>query len=177
MTERRPSSLRMIFAPPVAPLPDKPHPLAGFGYRGPARGLVATLWLLGRNPLAWLVPGLVAAVMHRLILPAGGEPIGLLGSALLYGLLFGAGWFGWQRPWLFGAAASVLGYGLLVGYGAALATAEGQLGQTTGQEWLFIALQGGFWGVVGAVAGWFGGYHRRRRADPAYRRPPPGRSR
>jgi hypothetical protein len=169
--DARPSLLRQIFAPPVAPLPGMPEPLAGFDYRGPARPLMAGLWLLARNPLAWLVPAVIAALLHRVILPATGDPTGLISSAILYGVLFGAGWFGWQRPWLFGAVASVLGYGLLMGYGVVLAATEGALGTLSTEQWTMLAVQGIFWAVVGAVAGWFGGYYRRRRADPQYRKP------
>jgi C-6 monooxygenase len=47
--------LRRAF-PPAPPLPGKPDPLAGFGYSGRGRRIVEHLWLLIRNPLAWIGP-------------------------------------------------------------------------------------------------------------------------
>src|SRR5947207_4748395 len=52
-------SLLQTLVPPAPPLRDKGDPLAGFTYGGPARRLVAALWLLARHPLAWLVPALI----------------------------------------------------------------------------------------------------------------------
>lgn len=173
---QRPGFLQRVFAPPVAPLPGKPDPLADFNYRGPARPLMAGLYLLGRNPFAWLLPGMIVGFLHLYVLPATGQgALSLLGSALLYGVLFGAGWFGWQRPWLFGAAASLLGYLVLLGFILSFAATEGVLGQASAAEWSVLLVQGLFFLGIGALAGWFGGYYRRRRADPSYRRPPPRR--
>jgi hypothetical protein len=149
--------------PAVPPLPGKPDPLAGFTYTGPLRGLVSGLYLLARNPRAWVVPGAIwvaAELMFRLGIP---DPmLGTVASLVAFGALIGAGWMGWQRPWAFGLAAAVLGVTLfsgILGTAAVLARVPGAAAAYIGlasQEILQIAF--------GAVAGWYGGYLRRRLA-------------
>jgi hypothetical protein len=81
-----------------------------------------------------------------------------------YGLLIGAGWFGWQRPWLFGAAAGVIGvviHALIAGIvtiqaGEGATAAISVIGSLTALVFLY--------GLVGAFAGFYGGYLRRRMA-------------
>jgi hypothetical protein len=166
-TERRatpPSGgfLTRLF-PAAPPLPGKPDPLAGFSYTGPLRGLVSGLYLLARSPAAWVVPGgiwAVAELMFRLGIP---DPLlGTVASLVAFGALIGAGWAGWQRPWAFGLAAAILGVTLfsgILGTAAVLARVPGASTAYIGlasQEILQLAF--------GALAGWYGGYLRRRLA-------------
>ena len=127
--EARPSGpaglLGRLF-PPAPPLPGKPDPLANFTYSGPLRGVVAGLYVLAFNPRGWLLPGIGWAVAQMLsyvnLLTAAAyagqfsdtappnygliEIVGLLGTVFA---VVAAGWIGWQRPWLFGLAASIAG--------------------------------------------------------------------
>jgi hypothetical protein len=149
--------------PSAPPLPGKPDPLAGFTYTGPLRGLVSGLYLLARSPAAWVVPGVIwatAQLMFRLGIP---DPIlGTVASLVAFAALIGAGWVGWQRPWAFGLAAAVLGVTLfsgILGTAAVLARVPGASTAYIGlasQEILQLAF--------GALAGWYGGYLRRRLA-------------
>jgi hypothetical protein len=149
--------------PAAPPLPGKPEPLAGFTYSGPLRGLVSGLYLLARNPRAWVVPAVVwtvAELMFRLGIPDA--LFGTIASLIAFGALIAAGWIGWQRPWAFGLAAAVLGVTLftgILGTAAVLARVPGASGAYIGlasQELLQLAF--------GALAGWYGGYLRRRLA-------------
>lgn len=149
--------------PAAPPLPGKPDPLAGFTYSGPLRGLVSGLYLLAQNPRAWVVPAVIWAVaelMFRLGIP---DPLfGTVASLVAFGALIAAGWVGWQRPWAFGLAAAVLGVILftgILGTAAVLARVPGASTAYIGlasQEMLQLAF--------GALAGWYGGYLRRRLA-------------
>jgi hypothetical protein len=149
--------------PAAPPLPGKPDPLAGFTYTGPLRGLVSGLYLLARNPRAWVVPAViwtVAELMFRLGIPDA--LFGTIASLVAFGALIAAGWIGWQRPWAFGLAAAVLGVTLftgILGTAAVLARVPGANAAYIGlasQELLQLAF--------GALAGWYGGYLRRRLA-------------
>jgi hypothetical protein len=149
--------------PAAPPLPGKPEPLAGFTYSGPLRGLVSGLYLLARNPRAWVVPAViwtVAELMFRLGIPDA--LFGTIASLVAFGALIAAGWIGWQRPWAFGLAAAVLGVTLftgILGTAAVLARVPGANAAYIGlasQELLQLAF--------GALAGWYGGYLRRRLA-------------
>ncbi len=125
----RPSGPAGLFGrlfPPAPPLPGKPDPLASFTYSGPLRGVVAGLYVLAFNPRGWLLPGIGWAVAQMLsyvnLLTAAAyagqfpdtappnygliEIVGLLGTVFA---VVAAGWIGWQRPWLFGLAASIAG--------------------------------------------------------------------
>jgi len=149
--------------PPAPPLAGKPDPLAGFGYRGRFRGFVSGLYLLARNPVGWVLPGAIwgpAELMFQTGLPA--PVFGTLASLVAFAALIAAGWVGWQRPWLFGLAAAVLGVVIFSSVvGTALVTAgygdpvAAYLGSAS-RELLQLAF--------GAVAGWYGGYLRRRLA-------------
>jgi hypothetical protein len=84
-----------------------------------------------------------------------------------YALFIGAGWVGWWRPWLFGAAAGVAGsliLGIIVGLRAF------QHGDGIASVPLAIAITLTTWGLlfglIGAFAGFYGGYLRRRMANP-----------
>ncbi len=68
------------------------------------------LFLLRRNPLAWLVTGVLAFIGFYASFTYATDPLGLFGTFLLFGSLIAAGWFGWQRPTLFGVAAALVGF-------------------------------------------------------------------
>lgn len=170
-TTRPPSLLTRLF-PPAPPLPGKGDPLAGFTYRGRFRGYVAGAWLLARHPLTWGVAAVGWAVLQLALLVTPRENLVAFAITLAqYGLLIGAGWFGWWRPWLFGTAAGVLGvifHALLAGLitiqaGEGLAAASGVVASLTALVVLY--------GLVGAFAGFYGGYLRRRMATQSTAKP------
>jgi hypothetical protein len=166
--------------PPAPPLPGKPDPLAGFTYSGPLRPVAAGLYVLAFNPRGWLLPGIAWAVAQTMsyvnLLVAAAytnrfdtappnygliEIVGLLGTVFA---VVAAGWIGWQRPWLFGLAASVVGT-LIQATILGLLIEPVPLPNATFSS-LFVAitlnqilqLQ---W-ALGALIGWYGGYLRRR---------------
>ena len=147
--------------PPAPPLAGKGDPLAGFTYAGPARPLVAVLWLLARHPIMWLVPALIWMVAWPFTL-AGGT-VALVASVAQYTALIAAGWIGWQRPWLFGVAAVLVGWGAVAWFFVQYGTRSGLL--SPNQVLVALASQTALQLVVGFVAGWYGGYLRRRLAD------------
>jgi hypothetical protein len=159
--------LSRIF-PPAPPLPDKPDPLAGFDPAGPMRPIRERLFLLRNSPLAWLVPGLLAFVGFLASLFYSQGLLGLLGTFLLFGALVGAGWYGWQRPTLFGTAASIVGYLLSAGlilYSFASRGAGPDTFGTPGQIALRLATDGLIQAGLGFLGGWYGGYLRRRQTQ------------
>jgi hypothetical protein len=156
--------------PPAPPLRDKPDPLAGFAYDGPARPVVASLWLLAGHPISWLVPALIWMVAWPFSL--GGGTNALIGSVAQYVALIGAGWIGWQRPWLFGVAAVLVGWGAVAWYFVLYGTRSGLI--SPNQALVALASQTALQLLVGFVAGWYGGYLRRRLAD---QRPRPAAAR
>src|SRR3990170_1089060 len=121
-TGRRGGFLQRLF-PPAPPLPNKPDPLAGFDPSGALRPVRERVFLLRHNLLAWVVPGVLAFLGYLASVFYGSSLLGLVGTFLLFGSLIAAGWFGWQRPALFGTAASLLSYVMFV------ALALVQLGQ------------------------------------------------
>ena len=99
--------------PPAPPLPNKPPPLAGFDESGPLRPIRVRAFLLRRNLAAWVATGLVAAVGYYASVRLGpADPLSLVGTFVLFGALIAAGWFGWQRPALYGTAAAILSFAL-----------------------------------------------------------------
>ena len=177
---RRPSTplIERLF-PPAAPLPGKGDPFAGFTYTGRFRPIVANLWLIPRNPFASVGMGVLWAAAYIMVDQYAGSTIGSIASFASFGALVAAGWIGWQRPWLFGLAAAAIGYLLYTPYFLyALANAPATTPVITGSQ---VALVLGTNGVVqlgiGALAGFYGGYLRRRLADPATRRQPVDRRR
>jgi hypothetical protein len=166
--QSRPPNLFARLFPPAPPLPGKGDPLAGFTHRGRFAGIVAGGWLLAHHPLTWGVAAAGWALLQFTLVRAGGQNMIAFAITLgQYTLLIGAGWIGWWRPWLFGAAAGVFGvivYGLIEGIG------EFQKGGDLGPA---LAVFGGLstlvslYGLVGAFAGFYGGYLRRRMARPA----------
>jgi hypothetical protein len=164
---RRGSFLSRIF-PPAPPLPDKPDPLAGFDPAGPLRPVRERLFLLRSNPIAWLVPGLLAFIGFLASIFYSRGLLGLLGTFLLFGALVGAGWFGWQRPTLFGTAASLVGYALssgLILYSFASQGAGPDTFGTPGQLALRLLTDGLIQAGLGFIGGWYGGYLRRRQTQ------------
>jgi hypothetical protein len=157
--------------PAAPPLPGKPDPLAGFGYTGPLRGVVECFYLLSQRPLIWGSAG-VAWAVARLVTELGGNSLtGVMASLVSFGSLIAAGWIGWQRPWLYGLAASVLG--MLIYAGIWTSLLSGRPGVPAGEVALFLLLlyREGFQPFFGALAGWYGGYLRRRMvAAPAQAR-------
>jgi hypothetical protein len=168
----RPPNLLTRLFPPAPPLAGKGDPLAGFTYTGRFRGLVSGAWLLLKHPLPWGLAGAGWAVLQFALAIAsglgGGQNLVAFGITLgQYALLIGAGWFGWQRPWLFGVAAAVLGVAL----NATIAGLD--IARNGGDLSNVVAIFGGvsaylvLYGLVGAFAGFYGGYLRRRMAKPA----------
>jgi len=167
-TRRRPSLFSSIF-PPAAPLPGKGDPLAGFQYSGRMRPVVASLWLISRNPIAGLGMGVIWAIAWAVTSAYPQSTVGTLASFGSFGSLVAAGVIGWQRPWLYGLTASVFGYVIyaayvVVGLSGQLADAgeSAKLGQ-------FLLVNGALQAMIGGFAGFYGGYLRRRFADPNLR--------
>jgi hypothetical protein len=154
--------------PPVPPLPGKPDPLAGYAGSGALRPVSVRLFLLRHNLLAWLPTGLLAFLGLIASLTYGPNPIGLVGTFALFGAIIAAGWFGWQRPTLFGTAAAAVGFTLTLllivlffsSRGAGI-TAFGTPLEVVG-GWI---LQGIYYLALGFLGGWYGGYLRRRQAQ------------
>jgi hypothetical protein len=153
---RRGGGLLGRIFPPAAPLPGRPDPFANFRYAGPLRPVVGNLYLLARNPLSWVLPGLVWAAAR--LLP--GSPFELIASLVSFGVLIAAGWFGWQRPSLFGAAAGALGY---LAFLLAIAFAAPALYAFVPPE--AVLVNGILYTGLGLISGWYGGYLRRRQAQ------------
>jgi hypothetical protein len=156
--------------PPAPPLPGKGDPLAGFSYEGPLRPLVEALYLLRANPLAWLAPGLAWLVLS--LLPPADPTLGLIGSVGQYIALIAAGWIGWQRPWLYGLTAALLPWLVIVVVYIAIPYANnpqslnpGGPVPALGDIIASIVVRTLLQVVVGLIAGWYGGYLRRRLAD------------
>ena len=160
--------LTRIF-PPAPPLPNKPDPLARFDRSGPLRPIRERLFLLRQNPVAWIVPGIVAFFgFYATIFYAGGT-LGLVATFLLFGAIIAAGWIGWQRPTLYGTTAGLLGYlisavvilgSFMLGgvppdtFGGTALTAIGS-----------VLIQGLYPAGIGFLGGWYGGYLRRRQTQ------------
>jgi hypothetical protein len=153
--------LRRIF-PPVPPLPDKPDPLKGRDFRGVGGWIAERVFLLRINPLVWLIP---AALWFVSQFVDRNSAFGLVSSLLAFAGLIGAGWFGWQRPTLYGTVAAVLGFSAFATYVLFFFSGEGA-SEATLQQIAFgltgnLVLQA----VLGFVSGWYGGYLRRRQAQ------------
>jgi hypothetical protein len=75
------------------------------------------------------------------------------------------GWIGWPRPWLYGLAASFFGI-LLYATLAAVIVGPAHPDFTEGQVFAGSVYQEvlAFQPLFGAIAGWYGGYLRRRMA-------------
>jgi hypothetical protein len=154
--------------PPAPPLPNRPPPLAGFDESGPLRPLRLRAFLLRTNLAAWVVPGLVAgAGFFGSIYFGQDATLSLISTFVLFGALIAAGWFGWQRPHLYGTGAGILGYLLAV---AALVGSSAMIGVTpeafgTGPFITSLIIQGIYQAALGFLGGWYGGYLRRRQTQ------------
>jgi len=154
--------------PPAPPLPGRPDPLAGFSGGGPLRPITERLFLLRQNPLAWIVPGLAAFVGFLASFSYAAGIVGLVGTFVLFGSLIAAGWFGWQRPTLFGVAAALLGFVIATAIVLFTFSSQGATPDTFGEPAAVIGqlvLQGLYQSVLGFIGGWYGGYLRRRQTQ------------
>lgn len=165
---RRGGGLLTRLFPPAPPLPNRPNPLAGFDPAGPVRPLRERIFLLRSNVLAWVVPGIVAFFgFFASIFYAQGF-LGLLGTFLLFGALIGAGWFGWQRPALFGTAAALISFLLSASFILWTFASQGagpDTFGTPGQVAIELVLQAAYQAGLGFIGGWYGGYLRRRQTQ------------
>jgi hypothetical protein len=154
--------------PPAPPLPDRPDPLAGFDREGPVRPVRERAFLLRSNLLAWILPGIGAFIGFFASLFYAQGFLGLLGTFLLFGALIAAGWFGWQRPTLFGTAAALVSFLLSAGLILTTFAARGAGPDTFGtpaQVAAELAIQAAYQAGLGFLGGWYGGYLRRRQAQ------------
>ncbi len=154
--------------PPAAPLPGRGDPLAGFHYQGPLRQVVATGYLLTRNPLVWIAMGVAWAVTYFLQIVFQSSLIGIVASMLSFVALIAAGWIGWQRPWAYGLAAAILGfllYAIFLLLNILRIPTNGNV--FNGADFAFfvvsyLVMQS----IIGVIAGFYGGYLRRRLSEP-----------
>ncbi len=169
-TERPSGGFLGRLFPPAPPLPNKRPPLAGFDESGPLRPIRMRAFLLRRNPWAWIATGLVATIgFYAPTLFGPEDPLTLFGTFVLFGAFIAAGWFGWQRPALYGTAAAILGYLLFV---ALLLTTSSLVGGTAesfteagvATRFAFEAI---YYTALGFLGGWYGGYLRRRQTQLA----------
>ena len=166
-TEPRGSFLTRIF-PPAPPLPNKPPPLAGFDESGPLRPIRVRAFLLRRNLAAWVLTGLVAAAGYYASVRLGPtDPLSLAGTFAMFGALIAAGWFGWQRPALYGTAAAILSFVLVAIVVVITSSMVGFTPDAFGpaQVASSLALQGIYQAGLGFLGGWYGGYLRRRQTQ------------
>jgi hypothetical protein len=124
------------------------------------------LWLLARGPFIWGAPAMGWALAQIMLLLTGRHPIAFALSVIQFALLIAAGWIGWQRPWLFGLAAALGGLFAYVGLVAVIGLSPGVPEGWTPLAVSIIAGLGLFQPVIGAVAGFYGGYLRRRMQPP-----------
>jgi len=140
----------------------------GFDASGPLRPVRARAFLLGRNLPAWVVTGVVAFTGYLASAFYGNSFVGLIGNFVLFGSLIAAGWFGWQRPTLFGTAASLLSF-VLVSAFVIVSFAQRGVGPetfgSTGEVIGSLVLRGLYQGGLGFLGGWYGGYLRRRQTQ------------
>ena len=152
--------------PPAPPLPNRPDPLAGFNGSGPLRPVAERIYLLRRNPLAWIPTGLIAFVGFIASFTYTTTPIGLIGTFVLFAAIIAAGWFGWQRPPLFGLSAALLGFFIAVAIVFASFSAQGATPDTFGLDTIGqLLIQGVYQSGLGFLGGWYGGYLRRRQTQ------------
>ncbi len=169
---RKPSFLERVI-PPAPPLAGRPDPLADFTYSGRMPRIVSGLYLLRANPLPWVGAGAVWGVLavSLPLLPQNGT-VFLVANIAQYVALIAAGWFGWQRPWLYGVSAALLGLGAWtawVGVFPDQYLTAGAERPTLVALLVYFIYQAPVQLLLGFVAGWYGGYLRRRLAD---QRPP-----
>jgi len=126
------------------------------------------LFLLRNNPLAWAATGIVAFVGSVASNFYRQGLLGLLGTFLLFGAFIAAGWFGWQRPTLFGTAAALISFVLVAALIIWTFTAQGAGVETFGtpaELALQLFVEGAPLVALGFLGGWYGGYLRRRQTQ------------
>lgn len=164
VTRRDGGGLLARLFPSAPPLPNRTDPLAKFDRTGPLPAIRERVYLLRRNPVPWVLASLTCFAGYYASLTGGGSALGLLGTFLTFGSIIAAGWFGWQRPALFGTVTALIGFGLM--WAVFLATFAGfGLAPSEVVEPLEVipafVLQAG----LGYLGGWYGGYLRRRQAQ------------
>jgi len=164
------SFLQRIF-PPAAPLAGKPDPMAGFTATGRLRPLAVGAWLIRRNLMAGIGMGLLWAGAYILTLQERSTVIGSVASFVSFGSLVAAGWIGWQRPWFYGFVAAVVGYILYAIWVVFAISGDPLIATAAAKSQLatYLSLNGVLQAGIGALAGFYGGYLRRRLADPTVR--------
>ncbi|MGZ8563547.1 MAG: hypothetical protein ACXWWU_08005 [Candidatus Limnocylindria bacterium] len=168
----RPSmSLMQRLFPAAPPLPGKPAPLAGFTYTGGMRPLVLAAWLIRQNLYAGIGMGILWAASYVLTIQEGRSLLGTIASFISFGALVAAGWIGWQRPWFYGLVAAVIGYIAYAVYFLFLYASEPAISglASPSQVATYLFTNGALQAAIGGLAGFYGGYLRRRIADPANR--------
>jgi hypothetical protein len=176
--------------PPAPPLPNKPDPLAGFSYQGPFRSAAAGLYLLANNPRAWVPMAIAWAVSQTFsslnrsardayfaqfqTLPPNYALVDTVIQIVGAMAILAAGWFGWQRPWLFGVGAVVAGTLIRATFVVMLPISGASGPGDVAGLFLAITLDSLPLVIFGAFLGWYGGYLRRRLAVT---QPPPQRQR
>ena len=166
VAQRRGGILDRLF-PPAPPLPNRPDPLAGYAGDGPLSPITKRIFLLRSNPLAWLVPGVISSIGLYASITYVNNPIGLFGTFLLFGGLIAAGWFGWQRPSLFGVAAAIVGFVIATAIVLFSFSAQGATPDTFAASAVILNLfiQALYQSALGFLGGWYGGYLRRRQTQ------------
>jgi hypothetical protein len=166
-TGRSGGFLTRIF-PPAPALAGRPDPLRDFDAEGPLRPVRERLFLLRRNLLAWIPTGIIAFLGFYASFFYQGSILGLVATFAQFGALIAAGWFGWQRPTLYGTAAGALSgvvtallvFVDFVRLGAAPDTFGGPA-EILGSSLATVLYQMAF----GFLGGWYGGYLRRRQSQ------------
>ena len=166
-TERRGGLLTRIF-PPAPQLPGRPDPLRDFDPEAPLRPVRERLFLLRRNLLAWIPAGVIAFLGFYASFFYRGNIVGLIATFAQFGALIAAGWFGWQRPTLYGTAAGALSgvvtaLLVLVDFVRLGAPPEtfGSPAAVAVNAVITVLYQMAF----GFLGGWYGGYLRRRQSQ------------
>ena len=165
--EPREGLLRKIF-PPAPPLPDKPDPMLGFDPEGPMTPVRERIFLLRQNPAAWVLLGLLSGFAFIASRFYGGSALALIATFVHFGALITAGWFGWQRPTLYGVATAAVAFVGVTIVILSTFTARGADPETFGDPSrivLSIVLEGLYFLAFGFLGGWYGGYLRRRQAQ------------
>ena len=163
----RGSFLTRLF-PAAPPLPGRPDPLSGFDPSGPMRPIRERIFLLRQAPLVWIGFGVVAFVGYVALRYYQASALSLLGTFAQFGALIAAGWFGWRRPTLYGAAAGAVAFVLvttLVTFSFISQGAPPTSVQTPLQVAISYSVEAAYQVGLGFLGGWYGGYLRRRQTQ------------
>jgi len=156
--------LQRLF-PPAPPLPGRPDPLRGFDGKGPLRPVRERMFLLRANPWTWIGCGILAFLGFIASQFRSGSVFELVGTFGLFGALIAAGWFGWQRPTLYGTTAGILGFVLATVFILYSFASAGASVGIFGADLASIVLQAAYMAGLGFLGGWYGGYLRRRQTQ------------